>query len=116
MTVISFTVTGRPVPAVRMTQKDKWKPSAQRYLDYKLAVGWKAKEAKVKMITGNVGIRIKLYVSGHPGDWDNISKAICDGLNGIAYVDDRQIVEAHVWRHNCKKHQERAEVEVWEVG
>lgn len=27
-------------------------------------------------------------------DWDNIGKIICDALNGIAYGDDSQIVEA----------------------
>jgi Holliday junction resolvase RusA-like endonuclease len=29
-------------------------------------------------------------------DWDNVAKAITDALNGIVYVDDCQIVEAHV--------------------
>lgn len=29
-------------------------------------------------------------------DWDNIAKAVTDALNGICYVDDCQIVDAHV--------------------
>lgn len=29
-------------------------------------------------------------------DWDNIAKAITDALNGIVYVDDCQIVDAHI--------------------
>jgi Holliday junction resolvase RusA-like endonuclease len=29
-------------------------------------------------------------------DWDNIAKAVTDALNGIVYVDDCQIVTAHV--------------------
>ena len=29
-------------------------------------------------------------------DWDNVAKAITDALNGIAYVDDSQIVSATV--------------------
>jgi Holliday junction resolvase RusA-like endonuclease len=29
-------------------------------------------------------------------DWDNVAKAITDALNGICYVDDSQIVNAHV--------------------
>lgn len=28
-------------------------------------------------------------------DHDNITKAVCDALNGIAYTDDSQIVECH---------------------
>ena len=29
-------------------------------------------------------------------DWDNIGKIICDACNGIAYHDDKQIVDAQV--------------------
>lgn len=29
-------------------------------------------------------------------DWDNVAKSICDAMNGVIYVDDTQIVEAHV--------------------
>lgn len=31
-------------------------------------------------------------------DWDNIGKIVADALNGIAYNDDSQIVEAHVYK------------------
>lgn len=31
-------------------------------------------------------------------DWDNIGKAVCDALNGIAYRDDSQIVSAEVYK------------------
>jgi Holliday junction resolvase RusA-like endonuclease len=29
-------------------------------------------------------------------DWDNVAKSVCDALNGIVYMDDTQIVDAHV--------------------
>ena len=29
-------------------------------------------------------------------DWDNCAKSICDGMNGIIFKDDAQIVDAHV--------------------
>ena len=29
-------------------------------------------------------------------DWDNVAKSICDAMNGIVYMDDTQIVDAHV--------------------
>ena len=29
-------------------------------------------------------------------DWDNVAKSICDAINGIVYMDDTQIVDAHV--------------------
>jgi Holliday junction resolvase RusA-like endonuclease len=41
-------------------------------------------------------------------DWDNIAKAVTDALNGIVYVDDCQIVDAHV----TKRYSEYAGVDV----
>lgn len=38
MNIIKFTVLGRAIAAVRMTQKDKWKLSAVKYLSYKESV------------------------------------------------------------------------------
>jgi Holliday junction resolvase RusA-like endonuclease len=29
-------------------------------------------------------------------DWDNVGKIVCDALNGVAWHDDAQIVDAHV--------------------
>ncbi len=29
-------------------------------------------------------------------DWDNIGKALCDALNGVAYGDDASIYDAHI--------------------
>lgn len=31
-------------------------------------------------------------------DWDNLGKLIADACNGLAYSDDSQIVEAHIYR------------------
>ena len=29
-------------------------------------------------------------------DWDNVAKSVCDGMNGIVFDDDTQVVDAHV--------------------
>jgi len=29
-------------------------------------------------------------------DWDNVAKSVADAMNGIVYVDDCQVVDAHV--------------------
>lgn len=31
-------------------------------------------------------------------DWDNLGKTVTDGLNGVAYHDDSQVVAAHVYK------------------
>ena len=41
-------------------------------------------------------------------DWDNVAKSICDAMNGVIYVDDTQIVEAHI----TKQYAHQAEVVV----
>lgn len=43
--------------------------------------------------------RTEMLVSGTPAkkpDADNILKAVCDALNGFAWKDDAQVIEAHV--------------------
>ena len=32
-------------------------------------------------------------------DFDNLTKSITDALNGLAYKDDNQIVEAHIYKY-----------------
>ena len=44
-------------------------------------------------------------------DIDNIAKSILDGLNGVAYIDDRQVVELTV-RKQYTLENTRAEIEI----
>lgn len=89
-------VIGRPVPAVRMTQRSKFKSkSAQRYLIYKETVGWAAKATKMPMLHTDVHVIAKahLHLGSRDMDVDNLGKSILDSLNGIAWVDDRQVTK-----------------------
>jgi len=108
-----------------MTHRGKWiKKQAQRYLDYKDTVAWTAKPLLKTPIRGEVGVKISVYYSSRKtADLDNILKAVLDGLNNIAWEDDRQIakivaeryidsgeddrVEVHIWRCRQKKPEER---------
>lgn len=117
--MIAFTVPGRPMPAVRMTQKSMYvNKYAKRYLAYKRQVGWIAKAAaKGRPSENPIGVNLQLYIhGGNHGDIDNYAKSITDALNKIAYKDDKQIVVMNLRKHKCGKDEERAEVEVYEVG
>lgn len=115
--MIKLVVPGRPVPAVRMTQRGKFvKERAQQYINYKNHVAWVARTKIKNPFTGPVIIKIKVYVRGKGGDWDNYAKAICDGLNKIAYKDDSQIRKGQVEIISCSKNEQRVEIEIEEVA
>jgi crossover junction endodeoxyribonuclease RusA len=118
---VKIVIPGRPVPAVRMTQRGKFvKPQAQRYLDYKESVGWAGrtviKSPISKQHEASVAMKFFLYGRRTP-DIDNLIKAILDGLNGIAWEDDRQVVNVSAWRFvTLSREKERAEVEIKMLG
>lgn len=48
-----------------------------------------AKKKQIKMLSGEIRPTVK-------PDWDNIGKLVSDALNGVAYDDDKSVVEASV--------------------
>lgn len=96
----------------------------QKTKDYEKAVAWAYKAAGGEMFSGAVRLVIGAYFKipkrGVQGllkplkkpDADNITKIILDGLNGIAYKDDKQVVSLTI----CKYYGEpRVEVSVEEL-
>ena len=65
-----------------------------------------SKAKRAKMLAGEIRPTKK-------PDYDNICKAICDALNGVAYKDDAQIVDAHVLKYYSEI--PRVEVTIEEV-
>jgi crossover junction endodeoxyribonuclease RusA len=117
-------IPGRPVPAVRMTNRGKYvNPDAQRYLVYKECVAIMGAKHFKQPLKGRVSIRVNVYLHGintpmgRDGDFDNYMKAAADGLNGIAWNDDRQVDEGYVKKQPCQHpHQQRMEIEIEEVS
>src|SRR5690625_2297953 len=111
----SFTVPGRAIPAVRMTQRSKYTRQAKRYLAYKQLVAWSAKSNyKDFPVKEDVGINLNIYLNGgNQGDIDNYFKSISDSLNKIIYVDDRQVKEMNA--RKIESEDEKVEVVVYEL-
>ena len=113
--MIGFTIPGRPRPKQRPRLGrggNVYTPRATK--EYERLVGWSAVQAGVKSIEGSVGIEAVFYFKNRKTpDLDNCVKALLDGLEGIAYKNDRQVVE-HRYRLEYDQH-ERVEVRVWAV-
>ena len=98
---ITFTVEGVPRPKARARRGKggQWyTPQSTRA--YEEAVGWAARDAGIRNpYQGAVRLEITLWLPDRRRrDVDNCAKSICDGLNGIAYLDDSQIIELTVRR------------------
>jgi Holliday junction resolvase RusA-like endonuclease len=103
--MISFIIHGKPQPKQRprVTMKGTYTPQAT--VDYERLVGWQCRSVyKGKPLTQAVKMTVRVFFKlpkrtvKENGDWHtsrpdttNVVKAIEDGLNGIAYIDDSQI-------------------------
>jgi Holliday junction resolvase RusA-like endonuclease len=70
--------------------------------DYELMVGALARIRGVKIHPGQP-VAITIAISHQRHDIDNAAKPILDGLEGVAYANDREVAELHVYRRNLGK-------------
>lgn len=112
-------VPGPPVPKARArTVRDKdGTPhtfTPRRTKAYEELVGWSYQGQR--RYEGTVRLVVIVHEGrGHPADADNLIKSALDGLNGVAYVDDKQVlrIEAEVFRDSPNP---SLYVEVWEYN
>jgi Holliday junction resolvase RusA-like endonuclease len=93
-----------PISANRMLDKSR-RNGLRRSDQYKLfrsQVGWIARAEGAYPHAGEVIAIIHIYRKSKRGDLDNFIKPLLDSLNGIAYVDDKQVCQLHVHRHEDK--------------
>lgn len=119
--MIRVTVPGRPVPkgrprlGVRGRKAFIYTPAETKA--YEQAVGLCANLATAEPLEGPVTLSATLYIRrGRRGDLDNYLKSICDGLNEVAWKDDRQVVRIEAEIKRCSRGDERVEIEIREVG
>ena len=108
---IEFFVPGRPVGKERPRVYGNRAFTPTKTKDYEAAVGWAYKAAGGKMMEGGVKVTIEVVFAPpeslsktrrekmlyeaclHRPDLDNVAKSVLDGLQGVAFKDDAQVVE-----------------------
>lgn len=86
-------IPGTPVPKQRprLVSGRVFTPSKTHAAEELIA--WKARAAGVRISTDVVSVTVGFYFTGQRrGDIDNLVKTVLDALNGVAYVDDRQVL------------------------
>lgn len=98
--IAMFTIPGRPrgKERPRMGKGGKFY-TPKRTREYEELVAWCARAAYREDPT-TLPVRLNLIIrsSKSRADTSNILKAVEDGMNGVVYVDDRQIKEIHISR------------------
>ena len=70
---------------------------------------------KCEPLRGEVAINVTVFRPAKRGDLDNYLKIMLDALQGIAYIDDKQIIEIHAFREDDKRNP-RVKLLVYETG
>ncbi len=111
--MIKFQINARPQPKERPYSIGRGKRrTPERTINFELLVKceFRAQHPFHEILTGPVGMSVDIqykrpktvkkgYWHTNQGDVDNIVKAISDGLNRVAWVDDRQVADVYAKKH-----------------
>lgn len=110
-----FSVPGQPVPKARprVVAGRVYTPKRTTDAEVRIAQYFWATHPQVRPTARPVTIRLAFWLKGaQTCDWDNLSKLVCDALNGKAWVDDKQICTAMV-KVIPNSGDPRTEIEIW---
>jgi crossover junction endodeoxyribonuclease RusA len=97
--VISFIVLGEPVPWARARSRGSQRWNSPRVEAQKALIAGAARIAGAKPLEDPMRLTVTAYLSSwRRVDGDNILKLVADALNGVAYVDDAQVMHATVMK------------------
>jgi crossover junction endodeoxyribonuclease RusA len=96
MTTITFTVDGQPVPKQRPRVANGHAYTPQRTADWEALVqaeAWVAMQGRYA-IASDVEVILRFCRKGkRRADLDNMCKGVLDGMNGVVFEDDDQVVK-----------------------
>jgi len=99
-------VNGKPTPGIRKN------PEAKKYTDL---VKIYAIQQKVKLIKGKISFRMDILINKRKDyDIDAVEKLVLDSLEGIAYVNDKNIIEK-ISRKHLKSEDDKLIIEIEEM-
>ena len=116
--MIRIEIEGDVIPAARPRFSGRRAYQPKRNVEYREQVAWAAKMAMcgAEPLDGEICAVVKVYRKYRRtarvfGDVDNHLKALFDGLSGIVFEDDAQIVRCIVEKFTDKA-RPRAEIEI----
>lgn len=98
---VRLSVPGQPVPKARprVYNGHGITPAKTKAAEAKIRAEYLKKYAGCKPFDAEIIMHVAFYMQDRRRvDYDNLAKLVTDALNGIAYVDDSQIVESIIYK------------------
>jgi Holliday junction resolvase RusA-like endonuclease len=116
--VAQFTVPGEPVSKARarVTSRGAFTPQKTRDAEALVAATYRASPHPTRLFekSDKYELEVTFYLGSlRQRDSDNMAKLVADALNKIAYDDDSQIIDMHIYKRNTLKSAARTEVTLW---
>lgn len=118
---MKIVIDGDPKPQGRIRFARNHAHYSKADVEYREQISWQARQQWHKApLEGEICAGVKLYrkykrTAPQFGDVDNHLKSLFDGLSGIVFNDDRQVVRCVVEKFTDKENP-RAEIEITEAG
>lgn len=71
-----------------------WKQQIRHALDHQIQERFSGKFT----LYGKEPVAVWMFVAATRGDADNAAGGLMDALTGVAWDDDRQVMELHIWK------------------
>jgi crossover junction endodeoxyribonuclease RusA len=86
----------------RMDRAQGFMRKSRKAKEYYKLVSWEARLKGIEPLDGDVIVVLQVYRAQRSGDLDNKIKPLLDALQGVAFHDDKQVIEIHAFRYDDK--------------